>query len=274
MYKMGPTMLRDDQERSVWATRSEQLAAWVSSPSSTALFVNGGSSAAMRCSAMSFVCARLSAALLHMRTLTPSETSATTVVPLYHFCGEHISGGQAAGRDMVSGVANSLLAQLVTLCWDKTVDVKMGKAEEADAVVDVRPALALGRVKSGDVKSVLRRFVSVLQQLPATTTVYCILDGLSFYLDTRQTEPAAEKLLQGLLRLARATGKSHRPKVACTFKLLLTAPYRFSPRVASGIADEEEVLNVPFRLPQTGGFTEMKWHLSMAQLLDGASGSE
>ncbi|EFX01024.1 hypothetical protein CMQ_5966 [Grosmannia clavigera kw1407] len=201
----------------------------------------------------------MAAALLHMRSQAKPD-----VVPLYYFCGQHIASGSRGGyQDMVSGVANSLLAQLVTIC---------GETDE-EAGVDVRPAIALGKVKHDDVKSVLRRFRAVVLQLPADTIVFCIVDGLSLYLGAQRTEAAAEQLLHGLLRLSRDS-KSRKSKPTCTFKLLVTAPYRFNPHVASEIAEEEETLNVPLRLPLSGGFNEMKWHLSIGQLLDETSESE
>lgn len=257
MYKIGPTMSRDDQERSVHVARSEKLAAWVYAPRSTALLVSGGCSTTSHCPAMPFVCARLVAALLHLRTNPNSaqpRPNVGSVVPLCYFCGEHVPKGPGGGRDTPSGVANSLLAQLVALCVAKT----------GEADIDVRPALGLGKAKSSDVKSVLHSFGAVLQQLPADTTVFCVLDGLSLYLNDEQTRAAATQLLQGLLRLTR-TAPSDGPQIACAFKLLLTAPWRFSSHVTSVLAIGEKTLDVPHQLPPTGGFTAMKWHLSMGQ---------
>jgi hypothetical protein len=92
--------------------------------------------------------------------------------------------------------------------------------------------------------------------------VFCVVDALSFYVDDEETSSDAEALIKRLIKLARKKSRKH-----CVFKLLLTAPKRLvAPEVDS--LRESEIVNVPSALPNTGGFTAIKWDLSVGQRLE------
>lgn len=148
---------------------------------------------------------------------------------------------------------NSLLAQLLTQCKG----------------LDLSAALKLGKFDDEDVRDVCKRFESAMAEVPAGTTVLCIIDSLPFYLDDNEVSEEAERLVRRLLRLVRAKSR----KRPCAFKLLLTASNRLhSPDVHD--LDEDEVLNVPGRLPNTGGFTAMKWNMGIGQQLESLAESD
>ncbi|KAL7944128.1 hypothetical protein V8C42DRAFT_96765 [Trichoderma barbatum] len=100
-------------------------------------------------------------------------------------------------------------------------------------------------------------------------TVFCIIDGLSYYLDNNETTKDAENLIHQLLKLARIkTYKRH-----CTFKLLVTAPKRLHMDGLNDL-DSYEVLTLPEALPFPGGFTEMKWTFSVGQQVENSYAKE
>ncbi|KAK0621936.1 hypothetical protein B0T17DRAFT_655880 [Bombardia bombarda] len=245
---LGPTLLRDDQERSVYVIKSAKLAAWVTAGRSTTLIVNGNAQdGSQRTSAMAFVCGRLVFALEQLRSPGPGRVSRPDIVPLYFFCGRHASSDRS--WETPSGILNSLLAQLLTRCKD----------------LDLAKAFGMGGFDSDDVAAVFRRFGGALAQLPSGTTVVCVIEGLPFYLNNGETSDDAEELLRELLKLGGKARKSRR--MACVFKLLLTATKRFHTDETDAL-DDDKVLNIPVRLPSTGGFNEMKWHLGIGQQLE------
>lgn len=223
--------------------RSPVLAAWMTATESSALVMNGGSSDVRWRSAVSFVCARLVYALDQMQSSKEAE-EVKTFVPLYFFCGEHSSFDHS--WETPSGVLNIILAQLLTHCR-KDIDASL--------------ANELGPFDTGDVKALFKRLDAILAQLPALTTIVCVIDSVSFYLNDSRTEHDAELLTKYLLRLAR-----HRSSKRCIFKLMLTAPNRVQ-SVATEDLEEGEVINVPRSLPNTGGFTAMKWNSGISQRL-------
>ena len=247
---MGPSLSRDDQERAIYLTKSDKLARWLTSERSTVLLVNGSARGVQRRSAFSFVCARLVFALEVIRA--PEGTlERPDVVPLYFFCGQHAAGGYT--WESPSGILNSLLAQLLTQCRG----------------LDLSKVGAMGSFDNEEVEDVFERFDGALKRVPVDTTVYCIIDGLGFYLDDNEVSDEAERLVRRLLRLVRSKTRKRR----CTFKLLLTASNRLHSEEADGLK-REEVLNVPGTLPYTGGFTAMKWNLSVGQQLERLAESE
>ncbi|KAF9639965.1 hypothetical protein BFW01_g11771 [Lasiodiplodia theobromae] len=164
-YTLAARLRWDDQERSLYVIRSPKLASWATSTKSTALVVHGNSRTVKRQSPLSFVCARLVHSLDQIRQKSDDPTT-QKVVALHFFCGEH--AGDDRKWDTPSGIVNSLLAQLLTQCKD----------------VDLTKADSYGLFDCNKLKAVFKRFKCVLAQLPRTTTVFCVLDALSFYVTT------------------------------------------------------------------------------------------
>lgn len=232
---MGSDLSKDDQERSLWVIKSRALARWVKSEQSAVLVVNGQAKRVMRKSGLTFVCARLIYALDQIREPDQSQPARPDLIPTHFFCGQHDTDEETWASP--SGVINSLVAQVVSQCKD----VNLGKIDN------------LGEFDSDDIKAVFERFKLLLKELPAKSVVFCIIDGLSFYVDDDDKSNDAIWLATKLLRLAKKS-----PKGQCVLKVLLTAPNRL--RVSE--VDElegDEVLNIPATLPNTGGFTAMKW---------------
>lgn len=145
------------------------------------------------------------------------------------FCGEHVSSREGP-RNTPAGLINSLLVQLLRQC--KQVDLtQVGK---------------LGDFRTDDVDAVCKRFNKVLAQLPTHVVVFCMVDGMSYYLDDVDREQESEMLVRSLVGFTK-------PKSGgCIFKLLLTAPQRLR-AVALDDLDEVDVLEAPERLGKGGG---------------------
>lgn len=117
---------------------------------------------------------------------------------------------------------------------------------------------------NSDVDDVLGLFRLSLKQLPSSFMVFCILDAVSFYIHNDRISKPTRRLLEGLVKLSNASKKStERP----AFKLLLTAPSRLRTEELNGLS-QEQVLNVPKTLPNTGGFSVMKWDRAMRPQLE------
>jgi hypothetical protein len=244
-YTLAARLSREDQERSLYVIKSAALASWVTAERSVALVIHGNARSVQRKSALSFVCARLVYALDQIRAPGgSSHADRPNVLPLHFFCGQHATSDHS--WETPSGVLNSLLAQLLTQCKN----------------VDLTKATSLGSFDSDDMKAVSKRFECVFAQLPPQTTIFCVIDALSFYVDNDETSRDAERLIKRLIKLAR--GKSQK---RCVFKLLLTAPIRLHASEVESLSNDE-VLSVPMSLPNTGGFTAMKWDLSVGRQLD------
>ncbi|MCJ1385116.1 hypothetical protein MMC17_008235 [Xylographa soralifera] len=151
------------------------------------------------------------------------------VLSVQFFCGEHVRW-QDDPDNTPSGIMNSLLGQLLKHCKH----------------LDVSSVTKLGDFANNHVDAVCKRFKKVL----------------SNFLDTREED--TDRLLRLLIRLADSRKKQ---SSGCIFKLLLTAPKRLRTGAVENLG-EDEILDVPERLPKGGGFTDMQWSLGIGQQLD------
>lgn len=77
----------------------------------------------------------------------------------------------------------------------------------------------LASVDAGEIQHLCTLFVCLVRQLPATTTIICMIDGIQFY-EQDQYENDIEVVLGCLLSLA----DNEDPSVSVRFKILLTSP--------------------------------------------------
>ena len=240
---MVASLSGEEQDRCLYVIRSPTLASWVNSPSSTALIVNGNSLRARRRSPLSFICAKLVYSLNQIQPPAPKANN-VKVVTLHYFCGEHI--GCEDTRNTAPGIANCLLAQLLKQCKG----------------IDLTNVIELEDFDSDDLNVVYECFEHAVAQLTRTTMVFCIIDGLSYYIDDEETESEAQKLFTWLVQL------THRRRYeGHIFKLLVTAPIRLHVSELERLSDDE-IIDVPRRLASTGGFKEMKWDLGVGKYLN------
>ena len=244
-YRLAGTFSLEDQERCIHVINSLQLAAWVKAPTSTALVVNGNSSKIQRRSPWSFIAAKLVIALDQMREKVTENKD--RIAAIHFFCGEHTDPDDK--RNTPCSIVNSLLGQLLS-CFKH---------------VDLTDVIKLGDFNSTDMDAVCTRFECALKQLPAISLVFCIIDSLPFYLTAsdKRTSKQAHRLIQWLIELTHRLRDSEE----CTFKLLLTAPLQFRTSEIAKLNDDE-MLNLPTKLPKTGGFTDVKWELGVGSRVE------
>ncbi|ETS85095.1 hypothetical protein PFICI_03120 [Pestalotiopsis fici W106-1] len=253
-YQIGPTLSKDEQERCLHAIKSFTFTQWMQSERSSVLVINGnGTGSGSRRSGLSFLCARLIYSLDQIRfggKPTSGNITRPEIVPIHFFCGEHLHNDTSESWESPSGVANSLLVQLVSQCQD--VDVSR------------LPSSRYLDVNDANVKDGLGLLRLLMKQLPSHFIVFCIVDALSFYANNDQASKAAQRLVAGLISIAQAskTGRKSR----AIFKLLLTAPSRLR-TTEVGELSQEQILNIPKTLPGKGGLTTMKWDRMLQQHL-------
>ncbi|KAL2831433.1 hypothetical protein BDW59DRAFT_169699 [Aspergillus cavernicola] len=229
-YSVGTTIPLGNQDRCVYAMTSVELASWINCPTSSLLVINGNMGNTQFRSPLSFISARLvyTIDLLRGRTLEGKDQ----IAALHFFCGEHADRGEQ----------NELLSSFKR--------------------INLMDLIELGDFQSNDMEAVCRRFKHVLKLLPPTGIVFCIVDSLPFYLVDERTSEGARSLLRWLIKLTRWQTRAQEAGDGFTFKLLLTAAVQFIELEVSAL-DDDEVLNIPVAVPQTGGFTDMKWKMGV-----------
>ncbi|OJJ76616.1 hypothetical protein ASPBRDRAFT_192736 [Aspergillus brasiliensis CBS 101740] len=237
-HQLAGRLCLEDQDRCVYVIRSPELAAWIRTPTSTILVVNGNSPKIQFQSPWSFTAAKLVYALDMMRANSPA--SKDQIAAVHFFCGEHVDTSKDINSPTT--IANEILSQLLS----------------SFKHIDLIPLIKMGDFEGSDLEAVCQRIECVLDRLPVTTFVFCIIDGLSFYLADQKTSEQANKLLRWLIKLTRHQQRARKRLEVCTFKLFLTAPLRLQGSYVKKLR-ANEVMNVPVRPPRTGGFTEMKW---------------
>ena len=105
-------------------------------------------------------------------------------------------------------------------------------------------------------------------QIPAGTTVFCIIDALTFHEDNKARRRDALALVQTLADLTEScVGDEH-----CIFKVLLTCP-GISRALYKELA-KADVIWMPKNVRARGGFTSMKWSASAGKDLGRLSRQE
>lgn len=243
-YKLGPRLPIEEQRRILFVIKSSTLANFVKIEQSSCLVINGNAPKPDRRSGLSFVCARLAYVLDSIQSQQhPDGPLCSKIIPLSFFCGQHIPHEQ--DRDSPSGIVNSLIAQLLT----HSKDVKAPKGWRSEDF------------QSDDIEMAFSLFKSVVKQLPSSTTIFCVIDALSYYINDDEMEEDAQWLARKLIKLTEQQSEK-RP----VFKLLLTAPVRLP--IPVFILDALDMLNIPQCLPKTGGFTERQWESGLGEDLD------
>jgi hypothetical protein len=247
-YDYGATLPLNKQDRCVYVLSSSELASWITTPASCILVINGNMDSNQFRSPLSFISARLiyTLDLLRERSLNSNHQ----VAAVHFYCGEHASRGDR--MNSATAIINNLLAQLLSSFKD----------------IGVENLIALGDFQSNSLGDVWKRFKTFLKLLPRTAVVFCVMDNLPFYLVDEKTSRDTQTILRWLIKLTHKHRKSQEASgQACTFKLLLTAPVQFMEPEISALNDDE-VMNIPVTVPQTGGFTDMKWEMGVGLEVD------
>lgn len=156
------------------------------------------------------------------------------------FCGQHLKPNDPDAG--VAGLIQSLLAQLLA-CPDQNFKV---------ATVD-----KLSKSDPSDVTQLCAIYFSLISQLPSSTTVFCLVDALTFHEDNKRRCKEAVTVVQTFVDLMEDPTDSQR----CIFKALLTFPGA-SRVLYKEITRKEDVVWMPKKVSAQGGFTSMKWSAS------------
>lgn len=109
-------------------------------------------------------------------------------------------------------------------------------------------------LKYGYVSKLCEVFELLINQIPHHIVVFCVIDALTLYEDSRTVCERASLAVQALVDVVERTKEN-----GCTFQLLLTSPSN-SRMLYRDMADREaDVVWMPAEVPAQGGFTAMKW---------------
>lgn len=185
---------------------SQKLQDWLTSTTSSSLFAQMESGENNPISALSFV-----SSLLY-QTLQASEQT----LPLLYVCGLHTDWYRDA-FPCAEGMLQSLLVQLL-----------VGLEHENVSLDFIDQALFHGLEKA-DLVSLCTVFEALIDQIPPSTILFVIVDGVSFY-ETQDRVPGTCHAISKFIEIAETAGKA--------MKLLVTCP-GVSGYVRKGFCDED-----------------------------------
>ena len=256
LLQLAGTLTLPSQDRAVALMQSEQLQDWVTCSNSSALLVNGNmfledGVEEERRSPLTFVCAKFADTLVSV-TGTRLEYGNIKVFTVRWFCGEHLDMNTDYDAHPL-GMLNSCLSQLLiqissylTLTPNSNLDLSY--------MIDLNSA-----VQNDNISHLSQVFSDLVLHLPKNTIVFCIIDGIMYYEDSRRRDDLVSAL--GIM-----VNLSKKEK-DCLFKLLLTAPMR-SLEVQQALFTQESVLNMDTYIPENGGFTSLQWDTKVGRHID------
>ena len=216
----------------------EKLRAWIAHAESQALFINGNGDGGLHTSPISFVCSKL------IDSIRPdsvkSVPSDSIMDSIFFFCGEHLSRTDPDARP--TGMMRSLIAQLLLIYPD----------------FDLRVVRRLRKIDSDSADDLSKIFMLLMDQIPPQSVLFCIVDGLTYYEDTKSQTSEAEMILGSLLD---AVDRSI--EAGWVFKLLLTSPNQS--RILYRDIPQENVVWLPSKVSSQGGFTSLKWEAGIGR---------
>jgi hypothetical protein len=202
-----------EKSRVSWLVDNKRLRNWITSPTSDLFLINGNETRHQRTSPVSVYCGMLSRAL----------KSQEPRVVLYWYCGLNMT-------DDIAGMLRNLIGQLLDLIEANKSPLKaVKKVWYAGFVLD-------------DQSMLWNLFRKLVKQQLKSASVFCVLDGVSFYED-----PVRRQDFKALVEaLAALVGDAQESNLI--FKVLFTSPTRS--RCVKSAANSTndgslEVLDVP-----------------------------
>ncbi|KAK5634722.1 hypothetical protein RRF57_010435 [Xylaria bambusicola] len=192
----GPSLVPGSQrEQAEGLIATSQFRDWIVAVNSRSLLVHGDMDVIEQgyVSGFSLVCTTLVQAL--------KETD--RFLPLVFFCGRHTTVEYTVGRAMLE----SFIAQLLRQHQFDTTGVG------CEIVRD--------KLLAGDVKELCSLLGFLVRQIPKTTTLICLLDGIEYY-ERKDHQLSMGQVLRYLLNL------THSDHMSSVFKILITTPRRTS----------------------------------------------
>lgn len=185
-----------EQARAEQLIRTSQIREWLTSPTSSQLLVHGNYDRRAYISGLSLFCMSLANTLAER---------VPRFIPLVFFCGLHTEALQDAhtgGRALIQSFIRQLLSQY---------DFNGGN-------IPVTPE-DLDDVQNGDLRSLCTLFERLVQMLPKSVALFCLVDGVVYYERDEFLEDLG-RVLMSILQLSDQEG------VHAPVKVLLTSPTR------------------------------------------------
>ncbi|KAF5700197.1 hypothetical protein FGLOB1_10920 [Fusarium globosum] len=184
-----------EQAHAQQLVHTAQLKEWLVSPRSSQLLVHGNYDSRRRVSGLTLLCASLADSL---------GSNSLRCIHLVFYCGLHdncVEDEHTGGRAIIQSFICQLLCQ-----YDFSTSIS------AD---DVRPDL----LYRGDIHELCCLFERIVFQLPRSTLLVCLIDGIVYY----EREEFKESMADVLVTILRI---SQEQKTNATVKVLVTSPTR------------------------------------------------
>jgi len=204
---LGPDFPTGYQEHAHRFLNSSELKAWLTVPYSGVLMVNGDLDGDQKLSPLSVVCAML----------LESLGSVDGALSMNFFCGLHTQIGDPATGPIA--MIKSLIAQLLSQHSFDLDFIHLKDQQELEA---------------NDLDTVCDLFSRLITQVPQSTPIFCIVDGISYY-ETSSQRSAACFVMSKILELI--------DEADVVLKLLITAPGK-SAYVKEGVR-KQDILWLP-----------------------------
>jgi hypothetical protein len=191
-------LLHEDRGRAEQVLSAPLFRAWLGAAASARLLVHGDfdvvdGGGVRGVSPLSVLCATV------VRALRLKGEGSGRVISLVFFCGCHLVCDEFWGGEVM---IRSLLAQLL----------------RQFPAAEIEPDPRVVAVEEAGTEELCGLFVHVVRQLPAATTVYCVIDGINEY-EREEYLHGMEVVVTALLGLVDEGGPGR-----ARFKLLLTSP--------------------------------------------------
>ena len=238
---MGTSLSLTDQDRVQWIMQSPKLREWlIFSPKSRTLLINGDGDANEIFSPTTFLSAKLLESLGHMEP----------IITQHFFCSLHTTSRKDVMAD-ATGLIKSFVCQLLLrdVSWD------LSSLSPTD----------LGNIQHNGVDTICALFRTLIQQLPDTTFLFWIIDGINYY-ERSERRRDFLKVIHELLGIIKDCN-------GVVIKLLLTCHSRSSyVRDALG---KEDILTVPPNVDGSRqGWSERAFQKTLGHEIENLDGAD
>ena len=207
---MGTFLSLPDQDRVEWMMQSSRLREWLNFPKSRTLLLNGNGDANEMFSSTTFLSAKLLESLGHIEP----------VISHHFFCSLHTT----SRKDPMAN-ATGLIKSFVSQLLERKFSWNLSFLSTTD----------LGKIHQNDLETICALFRGLMQQLPDTTFIFWMIDGINYY-ERSERRHDFLKVVHELLDVIKACD-------GVVIKLLLACPGRSL--YVKDMLGKEDILTVP-----------------------------
>lgn len=237
---MGTSLSLTDQDRVEWMMRSPKLREWLNFPKSQTLLLNGDGDANEMFSPTTFLSAKLLESLGHIEP----------IISQYFFCSLHTTSRKDTMAN-ATGLIKSFVCQLL----QRDISWNLSFLSTTD----------LGKVQQNDLETICALFRRLTQQLPDTTFLFWMIDGINYY-ERSERRRDFLKVIHELLAVIKVCN-------GVVIKLLLTCPGR-SLYVKDALG-KEDILTVPSTVDGSRqGWSERVFQKTLGREIEDLDGAD